>query len=92
MKCFPGDPTEFKSNTIANRQPVKIARMANELTVQSACATMHTKMFCTLQWFNSVFLHNTSTVDQPNLQPSSIFGVSSLLLTLGIFNTWGLET
>ena len=25
MKCFPGDQTEFKGNTITNRQPVKIA-------------------------------------------------------------------
>jgi len=25
VECFPGEQTEFKINTVANRQPVKIA-------------------------------------------------------------------
>jgi len=26
VECFPGEQTEFKINTVANRQPVKIAK------------------------------------------------------------------
>ena len=44
-----------------------------------------------LQRFNSVLLHDTLPVDLPDLWPSDILILAFLVLTPGIFSTWGIK-
>ena len=100
VECFPGDQAKFKGNTMANREPLKIATNVQSTNGPRSRATTRAKMFCTrcIACLRSLATFHTtlSALHRPGKgaagsknQFQKVLKTSQVLLCHGVGGTWG---